>query len=145
MRAKLKDGQLVYCPYKEKYEGKVYKPVPDDIQEKLGYKLVVETEPPTCAGETHAEPYWKETKTKITRMWNIVEDDNTTKAANRRYWFDNDYRKWNEMFTRYERMGIQETITDNYRGKTYTSLSELYAEGEIVRAEILELEERDAG
>lgn len=140
---KLEKGQPVAAPLKVIYQNRKYKNPSETLLRTMGYKSRRDTEPPECPSEYHAESHWEENETEIFTVWEIVEDSDATKAARRRQWFDEDYRKWNEMFTRYEKMGISETIDDEFRGKTYHSLAELYAEGEIVRKEILELEGRD--
>ena len=60
-------------------------------------------------------------------------------------WFNNNYRMYNEMLTRRATLGIEKGCVDKIRNKTYYSLNDLYAEAEIVVAEINELEEKLKG
>lgn len=60
-------------------------------------------------------------------------------------WFNNNYRMYNEMLTRRATLGIEKGCVDKVRNKTYYSLNDLYAEAEIVVAEINELEEKLKG
>lgn len=54
-------------------------------------------------------------------------------------WFKTQYREYNEMLTRRKELGIEDTIVDNFRNKTYHNLIELYEEAELVAGEIREL------
>ena len=54
-------------------------------------------------------------------------------------WFKTQYREYNEMLTRRKELGIEDTIVDEFRNKTYHNLSELYREAEVVASEIREL------
>lgn len=56
-------------------------------------------------------------------------------------WFKNDYAKYEQMFNRRHFLAIEDTIIDEFRGKTYHNLGELYREGEDVAKEIRELKE----
>lgn len=55
-------------------------------------------------------------------------------------WFNNNYRVYLEKFDRFEALGIEETVYDPIRNKTYTTRMELYQEAEVVRSEIKSLE-----
>lgn len=54
-------------------------------------------------------------------------------------WFKTQYREYNEMLTRRKKLGIEDTIVDEFRNKTYHNLIELYEEAEVVAKEIREL------
>ena len=54
-------------------------------------------------------------------------------------WFKTQYREYNEMLTRRKTLGIEDTIVDEFRNKTYHNLIELYEEAEVVAKEIREL------
>lgn len=56
-------------------------------------------------------------------------------------WFKTDYLKYEQMFNRRHFLAIEDTIVDEFRGKTYHNLGELYREGEDVAKEIRELKE----
>ena len=56
-------------------------------------------------------------------------------------WFKTQYREYNEMLTRRKELGIEDTIVDEFRNKTYHNLIELYEEAEVVASEIRELRE----
>ena len=56
-------------------------------------------------------------------------------------WFKTDYAKYEQMFNRRHFLAIEDTIVDEFRGKTYHNLGELYREGEDVASEIRELKE----
>ena len=56
-------------------------------------------------------------------------------------WFKTDYAKYEQMFNRRHFLAIEDTIVDEFRGKTYHNLGELYREGEDVAKEIRELKE----
>lgn len=55
------------------------------------------------------------------------------------YWFRNDYLEYEQMFTRRKTLGIEYTIIDEFRNKTYHNIIELYEEAELVAKEIREL------
>lgn len=57
-------------------------------------------------------------------------------------WFDKDYPKYEQMFNRRHFLAIEDVIVDEFRGKTYHNLGELYREGEVVAGEIRELREK---
>lgn len=57
-------------------------------------------------------------------------------------WFKNQYREYNEMLTRRKELGIEDTIVDEFRNKTYHNLAELYEEAEVVAREIRNLREK---
>lgn len=54
-------------------------------------------------------------------------------------WFKTDYAKYEQMFNRRHFLAIEDVIVDEFRGKTYHNLGELYREGEDVAKEIREL------
>lgn len=54
-------------------------------------------------------------------------------------WFKIQYREYNEMLTRRKELGIEDTIVDEFRNKTYHNIIELYTEAEVVAKEIREL------
>lgn len=54
-------------------------------------------------------------------------------------WFKNDYRMYVEMLSRRQRLGIEDEIVDNFRGKVYHNINELDLEAEAVAKEIREL------
>lgn len=58
-------------------------------------------------------------------------------------WFENDYKKYEQMFTRRKALGIEDVIEDEFRNrvgdKAYHNLIELYEEAEVVAKEIREL------
>ena len=56
-------------------------------------------------------------------------------------WFKTDYAKYEQMFNRRHFLAIEDVIVDEFRGKTYHNLGELYREGEDVAKEIRELKE----
>lgn len=57
-------------------------------------------------------------------------------------WFKNDYAKYEQMFNRRHFLAIEDVIVDEFRGKTYHNLGELYREGEDVAKEIRVLKEK---
>lgn len=65
--------------------------------------------------------------------------ENKYKLGDLIIWFDKTYPKYEQMFTRRKTLGIADTIIDEFRGKTYHNLIELYEEAEIVAKEIREL------
>ena len=54
-------------------------------------------------------------------------------------WFDKDYTTYEQMLVRRKTLGIEDTIVDEFRNKTYHNLIELYEEAEVVAKEIREL------
>ena len=54
-------------------------------------------------------------------------------------WFKTDYATYEQMFVRRKTLGIEDTIVDDFRNKTYHNLIELYEEAEIVAKEIRNL------
>ena len=54
-------------------------------------------------------------------------------------WFKTDYTTYEQMFVRRKTLGIEDTIVDEFRNKTYHNLIELYEEAEVVAKEIREL------
>ena len=59
-------------------------------------------------------------------------------------WFDKTYPKYEQMLIRRKALGIEDTIVDEFRNKTYHNLIELYEEAEIVAGEIRELRENNS-
>lgn len=66
------------------------------------------------------------------------------RIAELRNWFDHDYRMYNEKLQRFAALGITETVHDEFRGKDYENLHQLYVEAEVVRDEIHQLENAEA-
>ena len=64
---------------------------------------------------------------------------NQQKIAELKQWFESDYRAYCEMLTRRQALSIDDKIVDQFRNKTYTNLTELYEEAEVVSKEIREL------
>lgn len=56
-------------------------------------------------------------------------------------WFKTDYTTYEQMFRRRKTLGIEDTIVDEFRNKTYHNIIELYEEAEVVAGEIRELRE----
>lgn len=54
-------------------------------------------------------------------------------------WFKIDYATYEQMLVRRKTLGIEDTIVDNFRNKTYHNIVELYTEAEVVAKEIREL------
>ena len=54
-------------------------------------------------------------------------------------WFKIDYTTYEQMLVRRKTLGIEDTIVDEFRNKTYHNLIELYEEAEVVAKEIREL------
>jgi hypothetical protein len=54
-------------------------------------------------------------------------------------WFKADYATYEQMLVRRKTLGIEDTIVDEFRNKTYHNIIELYEEAEIVAKEIREL------
>ena len=67
------------------------------------------------------------------------EELNQNKILELDNWFKNDYATYEQMFTRRKTLGIEDTIVDEFRNKTYHNLIELYEEAEVVAKEIREL------
>lgn len=57
-------------------------------------------------------------------------------------WFKNNYTMYEQMLVRRKTLGIDDTIVDGFRNKTYNNLVDLYNEGEIVAGEIRVLKEK---
>lgn len=57
-------------------------------------------------------------------------------------WFKNDYATYEQMLIRRKTLGIEDTIVDEFRGKTYHNIIELYEEAEVVAKEIRCLREK---
>ena len=68
--------------------------------------------------------------TKELNQIKLVELDN---------WFKTDYATYEQMLVRRKTLGIEDTIVDEFRNKTYHNLIELYEEAEVVAKEIREL------
>ena len=73
---------------------------------------------------------------------NLVE--NINKLAELTNWFDKDYTTYEQMFRRRKELGIEDTIVDEFRNKTYHNIIELYTEAEVVAKEIRELRENNS-
>ena len=58
------------------------------------------------------------------------------------YWFKNNYLEYEQMLIRRKTLGIEDTIVDDFRNKTYHNIIELYTEAEVVAGEIRELREK---
>lgn len=67
------------------------------------------------------------------------EQINKQKITELKQWFENDYRTYCEMLTRRQALDIDDKIVDQFRNKTYTNLTELYEEAEVVAQEIKDL------
>ena len=57
-------------------------------------------------------------------------------------WFKINYTEYEQMLRRRKELGIEDTIVDEFRNKTYHNLIELYEEAEVVAGEIRELREK---
>jgi hypothetical protein len=68
--------------------------------------------------------------------------DNNRTLSELDNWFKTDYAKYEQMFNRRHFLAIEDVIVDEFRGKTYHNLGELYREGEDVAKEIRELKEK---
>lgn len=81
----------------------------------------------------------------LTNEYKLEEEKIKIKLENERIiseldnWFENDYKKYEQMFNRRKTLGIEDTIVDEFRNKTYHNLIELYEEAEVVAKEIREL------
>ena len=64
---------------------------------------------------------------------------NQQKLSELKNWFNNDYTTYEQMLVRRKTLGIEDTIVDEFRNKTYHNLIELYEESEKVAKEIKEL------
>lgn len=67
------------------------------------------------------------------------EEMNQNKLAELTNWFKTDYATYEQMLVRRKTLGIEDTIVDEFRNKTYHNLIELYEEAEVVAKEIREL------
>ena len=65
--------------------------------------------------------------------------ENQDKLAELTNWFKTDYATYEQMLVRRKTLGIEDTIVDEFRNKTYHNLIELYEEAEVVAKEIREL------
>lgn len=68
--------------------------------------------------------------------------ENQYKLTGLTNWFKTDYATYEQMFRRRKELGIEDTIVDDFRNKTYHNLIELYEEAEVVAGEIRELREK---
>lgn len=68
--------------------------------------------------------------------------ENEQKLINLTNWFKTDYATYEQMLTRRKTLGIEDTIVDVFRNKTYHNIIELYTEAEVVAGEIRELREK---
>lgn len=64
---------------------------------------------------------------------------NQQKLSELKNWFKTDYATYEQMLVRRKTLGIEDTIVDEFRNKTYHNLIELYEEAEVVAKEIREL------
>ena len=70
----------------------------------------------------------------------LTEDEiKQTKLRELDNWFKTDYAKYEQMFNRRHFLAIEDVIVDEFRGKTYHNLGELYREAEVVAGEIRKL------
>lgn len=60
------------------------------------------------------------------------------------HWFRVTYTQYEQMLIRRKTLGIEDTIADEFRNKTYHNLIELYTEAEVVASEIRELRENNS-
>lgn len=67
------------------------------------------------------------------------EEINQNKINQLDNWFKTDYATYEQMLVRRKTLGIEDTIVDEFRNKTYHNLIELYEEAEVVAKEIREL------
>ena len=79
----------------------------------------------------------KDYQEKLQKYNNELESQQ--KILELKNWFDTNYRTYCEMLTRRQALGIDDKIVDQFRNKTYTNLTELYEEAEVVSKEIREL------
>lgn len=72
-----------------------------------------------------------------------LQIENNNKISELDNWFKTDYLKYEQMFTRREKLGIADVIEDEFRNRVgenaYHNLIELYEEAELVAEEIREL------
>lgn len=69
----------------------------------------------------------------------IVYNEQKQNLAQLEYWFKEKYTEYEQMLIRRKTLGIEDTIVDEIRNKTYKSILQLYNEAEIVAGEIREL------
>lgn len=69
----------------------------------------------------------------------IVYNEQKQNLAQLEYWFKEKYTEYEQMLIRRKTLGIEDTIVDEIRNKTYKSIIQLYNEAEIVAGEIREL------
>lgn len=72
----------------------------------------------------------------IDKTEKVLNQDKIRELGN---WFKTKYREYNEMLARRQRLGIEDEIVDNFRGKVYHNINELDLEAEAVAKEIREL------
>lgn len=70
------------------------------------------------------------------------KENNAVRIEELDNWFKTDYAKYEQMFNRRHFLAIEDVIVDEFRGKSYHNLGELYREGEDVAKEIRELKEK---
>lgn len=81
----------------------------------------------------------------VARIKVVTEEElNQNKILELDNWFKTQYREYNEMLTRRKELGIEDTIVDEFRNKTYHNLIELYEEAEVVAKEIRELRKNNS-
>ena len=79
---------------------------------------------------------------KLAEEKNKVQVDNNNKLNELTNWFKNDYTTYEQMLVRRKTLGIEDTIVDEVRNKTYHNIIELYEEAEVVAGEIRQLREK---
>lgn len=67
------------------------------------------------------------------------KENNAVRIEELDNWFKTDYATYEQMLVRRKTLGIEDTIVDEFRNKTYHNIIELYEEAEIVAKEIREL------
>lgn len=80
---------------------------------------------------------------KIVYRNKTLKEINQDKLLELDNWFKTDYTTYEQMFTRRKTLGIEDTIADEFRNKTYHNLIELYEEAEVVASEIRELRNKN--
>ena len=68
--------------------------------------------------------------------------ENQNKLKDLTNWFKTDYATYEQMLVRRKTLGIEDTIVDDFRNKTYHNIIELYTEAEVVAGEIRKLREK---
>lgn len=69
----------------------------------------------------------------------VIYSEQKQNLAQLEYWFKEKYTEYEQMLIRRKTLGIEDTIVDEIRNKTYKSVLQLYNEAEIVAGEIREL------